>query len=117
METSFRNSTSPEQLESVKSLLAVDNPRLHTSGTAMCVTCHVATTLVAPRAEDAGIDVSTLPERFTASGFDLTPLEAAGRGRTLRALGYFNEVPLISQRVINESANVVGEIEARFPAP
>lgn len=117
METSFRNSTVPEQVDSVKSLLAVDNPLLHTSQTAMCVTCHVSTTLLAPRTLNSGIDAGAWPERFTSGAFDLTPLDAPNRGRTLRALGYFNELPFISQRVINESANVVDEIEARFPAP
>jgi|APLak6261679142_1056127.scaffolds.fasta_scaffold00101_21 hypothetical protein len=115
METSFRNATAPQQLDSVKSLLAVDNPTLHTSSTAQCTSCHVSTTLLEPRATDAGIDVTTLSERYTSSTFDLTVPPAAFRGRTLRALGFFNEVPMISARVINESANVVNELEARYP--
>jgi hypothetical protein len=116
METQFRAATAPQQLDSVKALLAVDNPRLHTAGDVQCVTCHVATTLVPPRAAFAGVDVSSLPERFTASEFDLSPLDAGVvRARTLRALGYLGSTPLISQRVINESANVVLELEQRYP--
>ncbi len=116
METTFRNSSSAEQLESVRSLLAVDSPKLHTSATAQCVSCHLATTLLAPRSTDAGIDLIPLTERFTAPPFDLTPLGSqSARTRTLRALGYFGATALVSQRVVNETANVVGEVERRFP--
>lgn len=117
METQFRNASPSEQLDSVRALLAVDNPTLHTANTAQCVSCHVSTTLVTPRSTDAGIDVTTLAERFASTTFDLTPLGSTGRARTLRALGYFGSSPLVSQRVVNETANVVGELEARFPPP
>jgi hypothetical protein len=115
METSFRNSSAPEQLDSVRALLAVDNPTLHTAGSVQCVSCHVATTLVPPRSADAGIDVTALSENYTSATFDLTPLGGASRPRTLRALGYFGSSPLVSQRVVNESANVVGELERSYP--
>lgn len=117
MESNFRNATSAEQLESVKSLLAVNNPTLHTANTVQCASCHLATTVLTPRATDAGIDLTTLAENFTSSTFDLTPIgNPAARFRTLRALGYFNDQPLVSQRVINETVNVLVELEARFPA-
>ena len=116
METSFRNSTTAEQLESVKSLVAVDNPLLHTANTVQCVSCHLSTTLVPPRAADAGIEVSSLPEFYRSTTFDQTPLGNQGtRSRTLRALGYLGDVPLVSQRVINETVNVLGELEQRYP--
>lgn len=117
METQFRNSSPTAQLDSVRALLAVDNPTLHTANTVQCVSCHVSTTLLTPRSTDAGIDVTPLAERYTSSTFDLTPLGSTGRARTLRALGYFGSSPLVSQRVVNETANVVGELEARFPPP
>ena len=117
MESNFRNSTSTEQLESVKSLVAVDNPTLHTANTVQCASCHLATTVLAPRATDAGVDVNTLAENFSSSTFDLTPLgNPSARFRTLRALGYFGDQPLVSQRVINETVNVLSELEVRFPA-
>ena len=56
-------------------------------------------------------------ERFTSPDFDLTPLGHSSRARTLRALGYFGVNPLVSQRVVNETAHVLGELEARFPPP
>ena len=117
MVTSFRNSTAAQQRESVSSLVAVDNPLLHTASTVQCATCHLSTTLLTPRSVDAGIDVTSLGDRFISALFDLTPLGGQSRSRTLRAFGYFGDAPLVSQRVINETANVLGELEQRFPAP
>ena len=118
MESSFRTAPPSEQLDSVKSLAAVDNPSLHTSNTVQCASCHLSTTVLPPRAADAGIDLGTLAETYRAPLFDQTPLGAQNfRFRTLRALGYFVDTPLVSQRVINETANVLGEIEQRFPPP
>jgi hypothetical protein len=117
METTFRGSTGAQQLESVRSLVAVDNPLLHTANTVQCVTCHLSTTLAPPRAADAGIDLATLDELYRAPLFDPTPLGGQGaRFRTLRAFGYFADAPLVSQRVINETANVLSELEQRYPA-
>ncbi len=117
MESTFRNATAAQQLESVRSLLAIDNPSLHTANTVQCASCHLVTTLLQPRAADAGIDVTAQPESFGSSTFDLTPLGAQStRFRTLRALGYFNETPLISQRVINETVTALEELEQKYPA-
>ncbi|MFT3712298.1 MAG: hypothetical protein QM817_32025 [Archangium sp.] len=115
MEPMFRNASAPQQRDSVRALLEVDNPTLHTAGSVQCVSCHVATTLVTPRSVDAGIDVSSFTEQFTSATFDLTALGSVSRARTLRALGYFGSNALVSQRVVNETANVVGELEQRYP--
>lgn len=118
MESSFRNALASEQLQSVQGLAAVDNPLLHTSGTVQCASCHLSTTLLPPRAADAGIDLGTLDQVYRAPLFDQTPLGTQNlRFRTLRALGYFVDTPLVSQRVINETANVLSELEQRFPPP
>ena len=69
------------------------------------------------------IDVTTwLPSLVPGSVSRATRTEvtAGGKGvnvcRTLRALGYFNDTPLVSQRVINETINVLAELELRYPA-
>lgn len=116
LESSFRNATAAEQLESVKALVAVDNPNLHTSDTVQCVSCHATTTLLLPRAQDAGVDVESLPELFPKTIFDAAAIgEQTRRVRTLRALGYIGEFPLTTFRVVNETAHVVEELEARYP--
>jgi hypothetical protein len=69
------------------------------------------------RAARANIDPLTVAGRFTAGpSLDLSPLlpEDTFSGRTLRALGYVGGSPVASQRVVNETAQVLMEIEARF---
>ncbi len=115
-DTTFRAASTTAQREALEGLAAVDNPLLHTADTTQCVSCHVTTTVLPVRAEDAGVPLETLGTRYTSSRFDLTPLgEPWLRFRTLRALGYLGTSPLVSQRVVNESANVVEELERRFP--
>lgn len=118
MESSFRNAPAAAQLESVKALAAVENPTLHTANTVQCASCHLSTTVLPARAADAGIDLGTLEEVYRAPLFDQTPLgNQSARFRTLRALGYFVDTPLVSQRVVNETANVLDELERRYPPP
>lgn len=115
-DVSFRAATSVAQREALEALGAVDNPELHTADTVQCVSCHVATTLLAPRAADAGVSLEALESPYRNPRYDLTPLGSeARRFRTLRALGYLGTAPLVSQRVVNESAQVVDELERRFP--
>ena len=82
-----------------------------------CVGCHVSTVVTAARAT-AAIDPLTLPGRYT-SKFDLSTAggKSAETQTTLRALGYLRQLPMISQRVVNDTAQTLTEIEQRFPAP
>ncbi|MCC6334059.1 MAG: hypothetical protein IT380_08745 [Myxococcales bacterium] len=114
-ESAFRAATPADQRLALESLTAADNPTLHTAQTVQCVTCHVATTLLTQRAADAGVALSSLATRYTAP-FDLTPLgKDSLRPFTLRALGWLGDEPLVAQRTVHETANVVEEVEARFP--
>lgn len=115
-ETDFRTSTPAQQLEALESLAASDNPKLNTADTVQCVTCHVATTIIGDRAQTAGVQLSSLQSAYKAPQFDLTPLgDASTRFLTLRALGWLRNKPLVAMRAVHESANVVEEMEARFP--
>lgn len=114
--SAFGMATPAEQREALEALAETDNPTLTTADTIQCVSCHVATTVVDDRARTAGLSVGALQRRYTSSSFDLTPLgDVDVRFRTLRALGYLRGSPLVAQRTVNETANVVGELEARFP--
>ena len=116
MESDFRKGTPAAQLKSVRALVAIDNPNLHTSDTVQCVSCHASTTLLLPRAQDAGVDVESLPELFPKTIFDAAAIgDQPRRVRTLRALGYIGDSPLTTFRVVNETAHVVEELEARHP--
>ena len=104
--------------ELLGALAAADNPQNHTAETVSCVTCHVSTVLMAARAAGAAIDPLTLPARYTST-FDLSIAggQSAQTQNTIRALGYLRKVPLISQRVVNDTAQTLAEIEKRFPPP
>jgi hypothetical protein len=99
-------------------LVAVDNPLTSAPDTVPCIACHASTASLKARADATGIDPSTLPGRY-ASKYDLSI--AAGKSattdRTLRALGWVGKDPMISQRVANDTAQLLVELEQRFPAP
>jgi len=103
------------QRASLAALSAVENPLVASAETVACVGCHVSTVLVSARSASTAIDPATLPGRY-ASKFELST--AGGKlsemPRTLRALGYLRQDPMISQRVVNDTAQVLTEIEQRF---
>jgi len=103
---------------SMAALVAVDNPLTNTAETVPCVACHVATVVMSARASSAGIDPLALPGRYT-SKFDLSVAGGASATNafTIRALGYVGTQAMISQRVVNETAQTLMEIEQRYPGP
>jgi hypothetical protein len=114
-EALFDRADAPSKSASLAVLAAVDNPLSMTTQTVACVGCHVSTVVMSARAS-AALDPLTLPGRYT-SKYDLSTAggKSAETPRTLRALGYFGKLPMISQRVVNETAQVLTEIEQRFP--
>jgi hypothetical protein len=112
----FEAASSDSQTVMLEALLAVDNPTKVASDTAPCVACHTSTPLLEARAATAGVDVQRLRGAYVTS-HDVSV--AAGRlpssGSTLRALGYATQTPVISRRVAHETAQVLTEIEQRFP--
>jgi hypothetical protein len=112
----FDGGTAAERDAALHALTSVNNPTEHTPGTVQCVACHVATFLSAQRAKETGTSAVALPDRYQ-SAFDLS-VDAGGSetsGRFLRALGWINDTPLISQRAVNETAQTLLEIQQRFP--
>lgn len=81
-----------------------------------CVACHASTVVTSARAKTLGIEPGVIAGRY-ASPYDLSV--AAGKSRettrTLRALGWLHDMPMISQRVANDTAQVLVEIARRYP--
>jgi len=101
--------------EYLGALVAAENPSSHTAETVACVACHVSTIVMSERASSFGIDPLTLPGRYT-SKFDLSTAGGMSTvSRAIRALGYVGRLPLISQRVVNETAQTLTELEQRYP--
>lgn len=119
----FSAATAADQRAALDALVATQNPRLHTQATAQCVACHVSTYLEVHRGQTAAIDIYALPSRFTSDrDLGIARGVAETDPRSLHAFswvpdpGSFSRVS-ISQRVVNETAMVLDEIEARFPVP
>jgi len=113
----FDAADATKQREYLGALVAVENPLTHTPETAACVACHVSTVVMSERASNFGIDPLTLPGRYT-SKFDLSTAGGMSTAsRAIRALGYVGRLPLISQRVVNETAQTLTELEQRYPPP
>jgi len=91
--------------------LRIEDPRAHSPSDVDCVMCH---TIGSSR---AWADLTLLPQKtssaFAAPGFDLsrTSSVAADPG-VLRAFGYFDIVPAVSQRTVNESAAVASWVSS-----
>src|SRR6185369_1952408 len=117
-QTTFNAADTDTKRAYLSALAAADNPLTHTAETVPCVACHVSTVIMNNRAASTAIDPLALPGRYT-SRFDLSTAGgvSAQNQNTLRALGYVGNNVLISQRVVNDTAQTLTEIEARFPGP
>jgi hypothetical protein len=112
-ETAFAAAAPAARDQALRALVAADDPLANTPSTIQCATCHVATHVLADRAAVAGVDPLALGGRYAQAPFDLTVAPISDR--TLRALGWLGDTPLIAQRTANESAQAATEIDARFP--
>lgn len=113
---SFAALTATTQRATLEALAEIQNPRKHDANDLMCVTCHVATFLTTARARASGIDADTLAERFTSTAYDTHVDTVANRdARVIRAFGWAGSLPVISQRVANDTAHALEDIERRYP--
>lgn len=99
-------------------LLTIENPRKSNPGTVDCASCHLA----GPGMQWARLNFPKWDWKgmVARSGWSTdrdvtnTTLEFL-KPRRLRAFGFFYADPLISQRTVNESAEVVEALEQSFP--
>jgi hypothetical protein len=105
-----------ERMAALVALTEIQNPAHHDTGDTQCIGCHVATFLTARRAMVSGVDPAAIAGRFTSPHNLAVQTIAASDPRVVRAFGWAGSAPAISQRVANDTAEVLAEIEARFPA-
>ncbi len=99
----------------VRQQIAVENPMKHNPGTTDCASCHMAmATLDWARRNYSDWDWNFLVQE---SGYQSSsPLQASPgpiKTNRLRAFGYFNQTPIFSQRVVNETAQVLQTLESK----
>ena len=111
----FSVADAPTKRQALGALAAIENPLTNTQETIPCVGCHVSTHLTYARAPGTTIDPASIPERFTST-YDLSVAGGMSEmSASVRALGYLGKTPLISQRVVNETAQVLTELGKRYP--
>jgi hypothetical protein len=85
-------------------------------GTLQCASCHVATYLTSARAHEANVSVSSIVGTYTSVRPLSTELgAAAATEESVRGFGWLFQYPAISQRVVDETAETLDEIDARYP--
>lgn len=114
----FDAATVDEKRTAIDAMLATENPNLFTANDLQCADCHVSTYLARHRARVAGVDINSLPSKFTTT-HDVSVSQGISETKehSLHAFSWFVSDLAISQRVANETAMVLDEIERRFPAP
>lgn len=92
----------------------IENPTKHHAEDTSCVACHTAGPARERYETKAKRSLATHPEAFT-SAFDLTSTTTLkGDLKSLRAFGYRGSVPVLSQRVIHESAAVASAMSKTY---
>jgi len=113
----FGAASAEQRLAAVEALLAIQNPLLHDAVDTQCVACHVSTNLLPLRLGEVGLDPTTLAGYFqTSYNTTVSSIEDTDP-RVVRGFGWAASLPAISQRVANDTAEVLTEIEHRFPVP
>ena len=92
----------------VTSALRIENPGRSNPKTVDCASCHVASRALHNTRMERPIDTSTHADQYVGNPrFDLRRVDGAGDDpRAMRAFGYFGDKSALSQRTINESAEV-----------
>lgn len=97
------------------SFARIANPDKYGPDALPCAGCHVVSYVAAATKEKYAQDLATQPDAFK-SGRDLTLRgQAVLTPSSLRALGWFKDQPMISVRVVNETAAVLDDLDKRFP--
>jgi hypothetical protein len=107
----FSAATPEEQTASLKALTEIENPMLRGVRQLQCASCHVSTAVLARRAPSP----FALPGRYT-SAFDLSVDGGRSQttGNSVHAFGWLGTEPMISQRVVNETAQVLWEVNQQL---
>jgi hypothetical protein len=90
---------------------SLNNPKQHNAGTLDCVSCHVAQGARRWAENDWRFkDLTQFPNLYKNENANLENLTVSSKTNRIRAFGYFGKESAISQRVINETAEVVSAL-------
>lgn len=111
-----RNANLEQITRDVLSAARLENPRLQATPQMDCVTCHIAQSsrLWATREfPQLDLERKAASISYRSQNFSLENISRGGAfTANVRAFGYFDQLPAISQRVIHESAEVADALNA-----
>lgn len=114
--TKFAEATQEARSTALSALASADNPTMGSPATVQCVTCHVSTVITAHRTKELSIDPKTIASRYQAPyDLSITTPNTLEDDSLLRGFGWRSKSPSISQRVVNETAQVLSDCETQFP--
>lgn len=109
----FAAANADERAAALDALAQADNPLLTVPNTIQCAACHVSTVVLAARADESGLDPNATDGHYTSAfNGSVEGGTSASEDVLLRGLGYRGTSVAISQRVVNETAQVLTEIAA-----
>jgi predicted CxxxxCH...CXXCH cytochrome family protein len=113
----FDGGTTDDQMYALDALATIQNPAWRGAGNTQCVGCHISTFLTTRRAAYANVDPASLTMTYRTPYNTSVSSIANMDPRVVRAFGWAASAPAISQRVANDTAQLLAEIEKRFPIP
>lgn len=112
--TRFDAASDADKRAALGALVAADDPSKHGPDTVSCAACHTSTVVLHTRAKAMSVDPATLPGTYaTPRDRSIAGGKSATTDRTLRALGWLRTEPMISQRVVHDTALVLDDLAAR----
>lgn len=110
-----RNLSDDDLWPAYESALRVQNPTVHTSESVSCVACHTANAAIEWAHRNTDLASRPSPARFE-NDVDLTPPSSVfgEESRTVRAFGYQDTTPAVSNRTIFETAMLVAHFRAIY---
>lgn len=117
-EVAKKKLSTAELAEASREFFRLENPKLHDTGNTDCASCHLASpALVWGERNLEGWADLWRESAFKSQENLENPTKGTIRTNHLRAFGYFNRSPILSQRVINETAVAVERLkETSSPA-
>ncbi|HTR54914.1 MAG TPA: hypothetical protein VMJ10_29710 [Kofleriaceae bacterium] len=111
----FGSATPTQQLGALAAIVQTENPLLHDNVDTQCAACHVAEYTGTYRANELATSLSALPGFYQTTRNVAVQSIADTDSRVIRAFGWIASQPVITRRVANATAEVLDEIDARFP--
>ncbi|MBL8912012.1 MAG: hypothetical protein JNM17_15060 [Archangium sp.] len=99
----------------VTAALRIEHPARSNPKTMDCGSCHTASRSLRNAKKERPVDLSAHEDRFVANPrFDVRRVDGAGDDpRAMRAFGYFGRLSALSQRTINETAEIAEALSQR----